>query len=206
MKKRTLRDHVKWIKERFQNRLGFYNDRGLTVSPTAHVLLYQNRRYMIAVLTNAIRAIREPGDESPLMNKWRATSSKNFEIAADIQKILIDQRSASLAQLTYASEKHGSRESVRRVVAHGIELGLLQKDDDQFSLSEKFVSELFDRSIMRIRHRDVIKLGMLTSSINVVENIIQNADEMNKDPSHPLASFRTLIESIAVGDYDDEIN
>jgi len=161
---------------------------------------------MIAVMTNAIRAIRAPGDESPLMNKWRGTSSKNNDICYDIQKILVDQQTASLAQLTFSAEKHGSRESVRRVVAHGIDLGLLQKDGDQFSLSEAYVNELFDRSIMRIRHPDVVKLGMFTSAINVVENIIQNADKMNKDPAHPLASNLTLTEAIANGDYDDEID
>ena len=117
MKKRTLKVHIRWVKERFKKRLGFYRERGLEVSPTAHTLLYQNRRYMVSTVTNAMRALNEASDESPLINQWRATSAKNEEISKTIQKVLVDNVSASLAQLVFACEKKGSRESVRRVLA-----------------------------------------------------------------------------------------
>ena len=206
MKKRTLKVHIRWVKERFKKRLGFYRERGLEVSPTAHTLLYQNRRYMVSTVTNAMRALNEASDESPLINQWRATSAKNEEISKTIQKVLVDNVSASLAQLVFACEKKGSRESVRRVVAHGVELGLLAREGDQYQISDLYVSEMFDRYIMKIRHPDVIRLAMFTSAVNVVENVIQNADEMNTDPDHPLASKKTLTEAVAAGDYDDEID
>ena len=206
MKKRTLKEHIRWIKTRFAMRLGFYRERGLEVSPTAHTLLYQNRRYMVSTVPNAMRALNEASDESPLINQWRATSAKNSEISKTIQKVLVDNISASLAQLVFACERQGSRESVRRVVAHGVELGLLAREGDQYQISDLYVSELFDRYLMKIRHPYVVKLGMFTSSVNVVENIIQNADEMNTDPDHPLASKKTLTEAVAAGDYDDEID
>jgi len=206
MKKRTLKEHIRWIKTRFAMRLGFYKQRGLEVSPTAHTLLYQNRRYMISCVSHAMRALNEAGDESPQLNEWRGTSAKNSDIAKTIQVVLVDNISASLAQLVWACEKKGSRESVRRVIAHGVELGLLHKENDQYRISDLYVSEMFDRAIMKIRNPDVVRLGMFTSAVNVVENIIQNADKMNTDPDHPLASRKTLTEAVAAGDYDDEID
>ena len=202
MKKRTLREHIEFVRQAFKKRLTFYQSRGLNLSPSTHTLLWQHRRYMVDVSSRAMLALMKHGNESPLIKEWRETSPKNANISRVIQTVLTRQKYATLAQLTYEAQEYGSRESVRRCVAIGIELDLLIKDADQYKLSDAYVNESFDRSILRIRHPDVVEFAQFVASLHNIESLIQEPRFPRVD-DHPMATPLTLTEEIAAGEYQD---
>ncbi len=202
MKYRTLREHIEFVRSAFKKRLTFYQSRGLNLSPSTHTLLWQHRRYMVDVSSRAMMALMKHGSESPLIKEWRETSPKNANISRVIQTVLTRQKYATLAQLTYEAQEYGSRESVRRCISIGVDLKLLDKENENYKLSEVYVNESFDRSILRIRHPDVVEFAQFVSSLHNIESLIQEPKFPRTD-DHPFATPLTLTEEIAQGNYSE---
>ena len=201
-KVRTLREHIEFVRNVIWKKRTFYQKRGLEISATVHTLLWQNRRYIVDVTTRALMSLTRHGDDSPRLKEWRSTSQKNHLISRIVQYELITQKSASLSRLAAAAEHEGSRESVRRALKIAVDIGLLERTGDQYSMSKLYVDELFDLTTLRLRDPEVVEFARLVLAINQTESILTNP-KFPRNDEHPLATPLTLTEEIVSGSYTE---
>ena len=204
MKYKSLREHIKFAMSAFKKRGEFYRRRGLELSPTVHTFLWQNRRYIIDITTRAMLALfKLKAKESPALTSWRAISPRTAEITRHVQKVLVQRRNASLSRLATEAEESGSREAVRRCLKIGVDLGLLHREGDAYSITDLYADELFSRSILRLRHPDIVEFARVVMALHNLEQMVLDP-KYPRDEDHPLTSPLTITEAIAAGHYEEE--
>ena len=198
---KNLKDHIRYIANAFKKRGEFYRKRGLELSPTTHTFLWSQRRYLVSAATRAALVWGNIGDgAAPKVEKWHAASATNRLNVHRIQNVLIDHSSATMSRFAVACEDIAKRETVRRCVAMGVELGLLKKCDEGFSITPEYAEELFDRANLGVRHPDMVEWARMVLAVNQAETLIQQNRYPRQD-DHPLDTPLTIIEAIAAGRY-----
>ena len=204
LKYKTLKEHIAFVTKAFGKRLAFYRERDLELTPQAHTHLWSNRRYMVNIISKAMLANFEMTDDSPQLSKWRHGSHKTSMVTRIVISVLSEQSSATWTELCYRCEKYASRESVRKCLSLGVELGLLEKDEeDHYQITDLLAHELFDRSIMRLRHPDVVEAAQFCVTLNNMEQYYQNP-KFPRSEEHPLSTPITINEALQTGVYGDE--
>lgn len=207
IKYKNLKEHIKYIAAAFKRRGEFYRKRGLELTPSTHTFLWSQRRYLVDICTRSVLVWTTGNhEESPLLKKWRATSVTNDAISRRALLVLCEYPSASLSRIATECEPVASRETVRRAMAISVDLGLIKKRGDEYEMTEQCADELFNRTILGIRHPDMVEFARFVLAINQAEALIQNPRYQRTD-DHPLATPLTLAEEIAAGRYtgkDDE--
>lgn len=198
---KNLKEHIKYIANAFKKRGEFYRKRGLELTPSTHTFLWSQRRYMIGIATRSVLAWDDrSGDEAPTIAEWRNSSVTNTAISRRIQDVLIENKSATISRFTVACEGIAKRETVRRCANMGVDLGLLEKCGENYSMTGVFAEELFDRVVLGIRHPDMVEWARMVLAVNQAENLIQ-CNRYPRQDDHPLATPLTLAEEIAAGRY-----
>jgi len=206
IKYKNLKEHIKYIAAAFKKRGEFYRKRGLELSPTTHTFLWSQRRYLLSASTRAILVWNSISGDSPKIESWHNATATNRVIARRIQNVLIEHRSATMSRFVVACEGIAKRESVRRCVNMGVDLGLLEKCGDGYMITQTYADELFNRVILAARHPDSVEWARMVLAVNQTETLIQT-NRFPRQDDHPLATPLTLAEEIAAGRYtgsDDE--
>jgi len=202
-KYKSLKEHIKYAARALRRRSYVYKKQGVELTPEAHTLLWQNRRYMISIICKMMAVHFNTEDDSPLMAKWRKGRVVNNMVTRLSLITLCAQKSATLTQLAYICEGAASREKVRLVMAEGIELGLLERvGKDSYMISDSLSEELFNRSIMRLRHPDVIEFSKFCLTVANVEDLILNP-AFDREEDHPLSTPITLPNALKEGIYPE---
>ncbi len=100
-------------------------------------------------------------------------------------------------------EKFSSLESVRNCLKQGVAPGLLTKSKNQYALSELLAEELFNRSVVRLRNKDMVEFAKLCSAFDSIEHVQKNSP-FDRNDQHPLNSPINLSEALERGLYKDE--
>jgi hypothetical protein len=127
IKYKNLQEHIKFIASAFKRRGEFYRKRGLELSPTTHTFLWSRRRYLLSAGTRAALVWDRIAGESPTIEKWHSATVTHKLIVRRIQDVLVDHQSATMSRFAVACEDVAKRETVRRCITMGVELGLLEK-------------------------------------------------------------------------------
>lgn len=112
----------------------------------------------------------------------------------------LDHQSATMSRFTVASENVAKRETVRRCVGMGVELGLLKKCGDGYEMTKLYADELFNRVILGLRQPDMVEWARMVLAVNQTETLILDNRYPRQD-DHPLDTPLTLPELIAAGRY-----
>jgi len=204
---KNLKEHIKYIANAFKKRGEFYRKRGLELTPSTHTFLWAQRRNIIDMCTRSILLWNNKlNDDAPLLEEWRATSVTNDAISRRALLVLCEYPSASLSRIATECESFAHRETVRRAMTIAVDLGLVRKCGENYELTELFVDELFNRTILGIRHPDMIEFARLVLAVNQIEALNQ-CPRYERTDDHPLSTPLTLPEEIAAGRYtgaDDE--
>ena len=144
-------------------------------------------------------------EESPLLQEWRKKCPTQSMVTRIMINVLCEDRGVTLNELTYRCETFASRESVRACVKQGIELGLVYKDGKKYCITETLAEELFFRSVIRLRHKDVVEFAHFCSSFDNIERLQKKSPYDRKD-GHPLNSDMTLSEALESGQYSNELS
>ncbi len=200
---KNLKDHIRFAVNAFRRRSPVYRKAGKDLTPEAHTLLWQNRRYLISIICKMMAVHFNTEDDSPLMMRWRKGKVINNMVTRLSLITLCAQKTATLTQLAYFCEGIASREKVRQVMIEGVELELLERvGKDSYMISEKLAEELFNRSIMRLRHPDVIEFSKFCLTVADVEELILN-QPFDREEDHPLSTPITLPNALKEGLYPE---
>jgi len=202
----TLLDHVRAVARSFREHVPKLRNRGADISLRGYAQLRENNRYVILVISKMIEAHLEHVDEAPTVSEWRKKSETQHRISRRVVRVLAENEFATLAELSFRCEKFASRESVRNCLADGVDLGLIDKNDkQQFSISDLLVKEMFDRSVMKLRHPDVVEHAHFCAAFDTIEKL-QRSARFPRSERHPLNPPPTLSEALEQGLYDSELN
>jgi hypothetical protein len=203
---KNLKEHIKYIANAFKRRGEFYRKRGLELTPSMHTFLWSQRRYLMWAGTRSVLAWDSIRGDAPTIEKWHNATVTNRMIVRRIQDVLIENKSASISRFVVECEGIAKRETVRRCVNMGVELGLIEKVGEGYAMTALYADELFNRAILGLRHPDMIEWARMVLAVNQAETIIQHNRFPRRD-DHPLDTPLTLAEEIAAGRYtgaDDE--
>ena len=200
IKYKNLKEHIRYIASAFKRRGEFYRKRGLELSPTTHTFLWSQRRYLMSAGTRCSLVWDRIAGDSPTIEKWHSASVTNRFIARRVQDVLIDHQSGTMSRFAVACEDVAKRETVRRCVAMGVELGLLEKCGDGYTMTALYADELFNRAILGLRHPDMVEWARMVLAVNQTETLVQHNRYPRQD-DHPLDTPLTIIEEIAAGRY-----
>ena len=200
---KTLKEHIKFAVGALRHRTRVYKKQGLDLTPESHTLLWQNRRYMISIICRMMAVNFMTDDDSPLLAEWRKGSVINNMVTRLSLISLCAQKSATLTQLAFVCEGVASREKVRTVMRDGIKLGLLNRTSkEEYEISDLFANELFNRSIKRLRHPDVVEFSKFCLTVANVEDLILNP-AFDREEDHPLSTPITLPNALKEGLYPE---
>ena len=203
---KNLREHIKHIASALKKRGEFYRKRGLELTPSTHAFLWSQRRYLLSAATRSVLVWDRIAADSPTIEKWHNATVTNRLIVRRIQDVLIENKSASMSRFVVACEGVAKRETVRRCVGMGVNLGLLKKCSDGYTMTTLYADELFNRAILAARHPDMVEWARMILAVNQTETLIQH-NRFPRHDDHPLGTPLTLAEEIAAGRYtgsDDE--
>ena len=199
---KNLKEHIRFIANAFKKRGEFYAKRGLVLTPLTHTFFWAQRRYLLSVATRSVLAWDSIAAESPNISKWHNATATNRLIVRRIQDVLIENKSASMSRFVVACEGVAKRETVRRCIAMGIDLGLLKKCGDNYTMTALYADELFNRAILGLRHPDMVEWARMVLAVNQSETIMLD-NRYPRHDDHPLDTPLTLMEEIAADRYTD---
>ena len=203
---KNLKEHIRFIANAFKKRGEFYRKRGLELTPSTHTFLWSQRRYLMWAGTRSVLAWDSIRGDAPTIEKWHNATVTNRMIVRRVQDVLIENKSASISRFVVECEGIAKRETVRRCVNMGVDLGLLEKVGEGYAMTTLYADELFNRAILGLRHPDMVEWARMVLAVNQAETLILDNRFPRRD-DHPLDTPPTLAEEIAAGRYtgsDDE--
>jgi hypothetical protein len=181
-----------------QKRKQSYDEAGLDFDPIIHTILFRHRRRINLLIAEASIALNQQIPVGPEVHRWRHSTLQTPEITRHITKALSYEQSVTVSEVEIAS--NASRESVRKCLKHGVELGLLTQEMDGkrevFKLSELLVDQLQNRGTFKIWDKRLYELSRFVCAMHDIRNVRNETLALEKRSSTLEDPWPTLQEEI----------
>ena len=205
-KYKTLKAHAGAVARSFREVVPMLRANNAEVSLRGYATLRENQRYFIALTAKMMLAAMDTSRDTAEMAEWRKGRGASSQLISRIVvQTLCAQKSSTVVELTFRCQDFAAATTVRKVLQHGVKLGLLVVDSKEYSLSESLCKELFVRSTVRLRDKDIIEYAEFCSAFETIERL-QRDKPYPRDDDHPLTTAMTLSEALDSGVYDADLS
>jgi hypothetical protein len=185
-----------------------YERHNIDFDPLINTLLFRHRRYINFLLAEGSLALIAQVNEGEDVQKWRSASLQTPLITRHCMIALTRQATVTVSQVE--TESKASRESVRKCLNHGVELGLLKKSAggkksaELFEITEKLTEQLADRTALKLHDQKLYELSRLIVMIHELRDFREKSKELERiDGIIPGDAWRILQEVLLEQDKDE---
>ena len=202
---KTLKEHAGAVTKAFRETVPMLKESDAEISLRGYATLRENQRYFIGLTARMMLAAMDTSRDSKEMSAWREGRGATSQLVTRIAvQVLCAQKSSTVVELAFRCQEFATANIVRKTLNHGVELGLLGRDAKDYALSASLCQELFRRSAVRLRDKDIIEYSEFCSAFETIERL-QRDKPYPRDDDHPLTSPMTLSEALNEGVYDDDL-
>jgi|GEM_PF-5956358 len=223
MKKPTktspMRDHIVRAKRKISRARQIYAAYNKPFSVNAHTSFYSTRQratYLWQKCSMRMMRTRNLLEKNPIdppvgptMAEWRESNKAAPYVSKEIiAQAMLTMAPVRLSQIEEGVDGMAGRSAVKSVLKTGVELGLLKRVNDGYSLTEECVSEVEERIIAGMLNDDVIEFCRYVVMFDETRKQAALGEAASDYlTTHTTEKFLyTLIEAMERGDYDSEID